>query len=167
MYYEIVELEPYSGNQSKVYSIIPKGETETLFEKFVGEYEGTFKDEVTDILKRVYQVGHTTGARDSFFKSHEGKHGDFVCALFDIPEKNLRVYCMRFGMIAVILGGGAHKPKSVKSWQQDEKLSEAANEMIDYAKDITSRLDKGDLYWSQDKTELEGNLKNYDNEEDN
>jgi hypothetical protein len=162
--YEIVELEPYSGSEAKVYSIIPMGEEETLFERFVDEYKADFKNEVKDILKTIYQIGHTTGARSSFFKQHEGKYGDFVCALFDVPEKNLRVYCIRFGMVAVILGGGGEKGKGVRAWQDDEILSKRANQMIQYAKDILQRIDDGDLYWSKDRTELQGNLKNYDNE---
>jgi hypothetical protein len=69
-------------------------------------------------------------------------------------------------MVAVILGGGGEKAEDVRAWQDDEKLSREANLMIEYAKDILQRLDDGDLYWSKDRTELEGNLKNYDNEQD-
>ncbi len=164
MKYEIVEMQPFSGNEAKVYSIIPEGETETLFDKFVIEYKGGFKNEIKNILKILYQIGHTTGARSSFFKQHEGKFGDFVCALFDVPEKNLRLYCIRFGMVAIILGGGGEKAAGVIAWQDDEKLTIEATLMIEIAKDILKRMDEGDLYWSDDKTEIEGNLKNYDNE---
>lgn len=167
MKYEIVELQLFSGSEAKVYSLIRLGEEETLFELFVNEHKLTFRDEVNDILKTLYQIGHTTGARSSFFKQHEGRYGDFVCALFDLPEKNLRLYCIRFGMAAIILGGGGKKANNIRAWQEDEKLSKEANAIIAYAKDILQRLDKGDLYWSDDKTALEGNLKNYNNEEDN
>lgn len=166
MNYEIVELVDFSGREASVYSLIPLGEEETLFERFVGEYEADFRDEIKDILKTIYQIGHTTGARHSFFKHFEGKKGDFVCALYDVPEKNLRLYCMRFGMAAIILGSGGEKPKHIRAWQDDDKLLEEANTMIDYARDILQRLDDGDLYWSKDKMELQGNLKNYDNEKD-
>lgn len=143
------------------------GEDETLFDKFVDEYKVEFKNEVKDIIKTIYQIGHTTGARSSFFKLHEGKPGDFVCALFDVPEKNLRLYCIRFGMLTVIFGSGGEKPEGVRAWQDDEKLSKEANLMIKYSNDILHRIDEGDLYWSKDGTELLGNLKNYDNEQDN
>ncbi len=164
MNYEIVEMQPFSGSEAKVYSIIPEGKTETLFDKFVNEYKGEFKVEIKSILKTLYQIGHTTGARSSFFKQHEGKFGDFVCALFDVPEKNLRLYCIRFGMVAIILGGGGEKAAGVIAWQDDEKLTKEATLMIEIAKDILKRMDEGDLYWSDDRTEIEGNLKNYDNE---
>jgi hypothetical protein len=69
--YEIVEMEPFSGSEAKVYSIIPEGENVTLFEKFVDENKVVYKEEIKDILKRLKQIGHATGARESFFK-HEG-----------------------------------------------------------------------------------------------
>jgi hypothetical protein len=44
--YEIVELQPFSGREAKVYSLIPMGEDETLFEMFVDEYKVEFKNEI-------------------------------------------------------------------------------------------------------------------------
>ena len=169
MNYEIVEMEPFSGSEAKVYSIIPEGEEETLFNKFVDENAVAYKEEVKDILKRLMQIGHTTGARESFFK-HEGdkeflrKFGNYVWALYDDNEKKLRLYCIRFANVAIILGGGGYKDKSVRKWQDDKKLSEEVRKVMAYAESILKQLDDGDLYWSADRTELEGNLKNYDNE---
>jgi hypothetical protein len=163
--YEIVEMQQLCGGQSKVYSVILEGEEITLFEKFVDEYELKFKNEVKDIVARLYQIGHITGARSSFFKQHEGKPGDFVCALYDLPEKNLRLFCVRFGMDVVILGGGGEKPEGVIAWQDDEKLTMEATQVISIANDIAQRLENGDIYWSDDHTELLGNMKNYEDEE--
>jgi len=166
--YEIVEMEPYSGNKAKIYSIIPEGEKETLFEKFVDEYKANFKDEIKDILKRLMQIGHTTGARESFFK-HEGdnefvrKYGKYVWALYDDEERRLRLYCIRFASVAIILGGGGYKDKSVIKWQDDEKLSKEARKIMAYCECIIKQLDDGELRLSK-YGELIGNLKNYDNE---
>ncbi len=66
--------------------------------------------------------------------------------------------------MAIILGGGGYKDKSVIKWQDDEKLSEETIKVMAYAESIIKQLDDGDLYWSNNGTELEGNLKNYDNE---
>ncbi len=162
-------MDPFSGSEVKVYSIIPEGEEETLFNKFVDENAVAYKEEVKDILKRLMQIGHTTGARESFFK-HEGdkeflrKFGNYVWALYDDNEKKLRLYCIRFANVAIILGGGGYKDKSVRKWQDDKKLSEEVRKVMAYAESILKQLDDGDLYWSADRTELEGNLKNYDNE---
>ena len=165
-------MEPYSGSEAKIYSIVPEGEDETLFEKFVDEHKVSYKDEIKDILKRLKQIGHTTGARESFFK-HEGdnyfviNYGKYVWALYDDEERKLRLYCIRFANVAIILGGGGYKDKSVIKWQDDEKLSEEVRKVMSYAECIIKQLDDGDLYWSKNGTELEGNLKNYGNEQSN
>ncbi|MCA0428317.1 MAG: hypothetical protein LCH37_12865 [Bacteroidetes bacterium] len=138
-----------------MYSILPEGEEETLFEKFVAEYHAEFKEELSDILKRLMQIGHNTGAREIFFK-HEGDHqflrkfGKQVWALYDEDDRNLRLYCIRFASVALILGGGGFKTKSVKKWQEDEKLAQEVRLITAYAEHIFSQLASGELFWSKD-----------------
>lgn len=169
MNYEIVELEDFSGDKAKIYSIIPEGEEESLFDKFLDENIKSYRKELKEILSRIKQIGITTGARENFFK-HEGdsefvrKYGKYVWALYDEEKSNLRLYCIRFSGIAIILGGGGFKDKTVIKWQDNPKLSEEVNKVMAYAKRILKQLDDGELYWSSNGMELEGNLKNYDNE---
>lgn len=169
MNYEIVELDDFSGSEATIYSIIPEGEDDTLFDGFVDEHKDEHKKELKEILSRIKQIGRTTGARESFFK-REGdwefvkKYGEYVYALYDEEESNLRLYCIRFSSVVVILGGGGYKDKSVRQWQDDPKLSEEARRVMAYAERILKQLDDGDLYWSECGTELEGRLKNYDDE---
>ena len=164
MKYQIVEIKNLSGNQSKIYSIIPNNEEYTLFENFVIEYKVQFKDEIKDIYKRLKTIGHSTGARESFFKLKEGKPGDLVCALYDMPEKNLRLYCIRYSSFVIILGGGGEKSNETRAWQDNEKLTLEATKMMDYSNHIYQRIKDQDLYWSPDGKELEGNLNNTDDE---
>jgi hypothetical protein len=107
-----------------------------------------------------------TGARATFFKEFEGSPGDGVCALYDMPGKQLRLYCIKFGMTAIILGGGGPKGKEVRSWQDDPVLKKVATRIMAYADHIGRRLTaREDLRWSKDYKHLEGVLKNYDDEE--
>jgi hypothetical protein len=104
--YEIVELTDYSGKEAKIYSIRLDGESETLFEQFVRENHKDFIEELQDISSRLHIIGHHYGARVSYFKENEGRFGDSVCALYDTPGKNLRLYCMRFGTVVLVIFGG-------------------------------------------------------------
>lgn len=171
MKYEIVEIENLSGNEAKIYSIIPKGEEHPLFDTFVAEHIEDYKQELKEILNRLNQIGNTVGIRDRFFK-YEGdydftrKYGNYIWALYDEEESNLRLYCIKFSGIAIILGGGGFKDKSVQKWQDDPKLSKEVNKIMAYAKCILKQLDDKELSWSYDG-ELEGRLKNYDDEDDN
>jgi hypothetical protein len=117
------------------------------------------------IINKIQQIGHTTGARANFFKLDEGKPGDGVCALYDDQDSRLRLYCIRYGSVAIILGGGGPKPPGVRTWQQDGQLKTEAERMIQVSKDIIERIEAGDLKWSADGTALLGNLKISDNEE--
>lgn len=169
MNYEIVELTVFSGSAAKVYSILPEGETTTLFEQFLVNHKSTYPAEIKDIVARLRIIGHTTGARESFFK-HEGnrdfvrKYGQCIWALYDDEARNLRLYCIRFANVALILGGGGHKPKTDIKWQDNPILTEEVEKIKAYAVKIFEQINLGDLYWSEDGTSLEGNLKNYEDE---
>lgn len=166
MNYEIVELEEFSGNKATIYSIVLNGDEVTLFDHFVNENIDKYKSELKFIAGRLQVIGNTTGARDKFFKHNEGKPGDGVCALYDEPDSNLRLYCIRYGNVAIILGGGGPKPSEIIAWQQDGKLKSGAEKMIQVSKDIIERLQSGDLEWSKDGSQLIGNLIISDNEEE-
>lgn len=164
MNYEIVELSQLSGNYTTIYSIIVNGETQSLFENFIEENKNKHRDELISILDRLKVIADETGAREGFFKHKEGKPGDLVCALYDEPDRNLRLYCIRNGNVAIILGGGGLK--EVTAWQHDPKLSKEANAMIEVSEDIFQRLKEGDLRWSPDGKKLIGNLNFSEDEED-
>lgn len=165
MEYEIVKLSLLSGTQCTVYSIIPERGGLTLYDVFMNENITDFREEVRDINNRLKLIGTKHGARHSYFKHFEGRYGDGVCALYDLPEKNLRLYCIRYGSDVIILGGGGLKTKETMAWQEDPKLTEEATRMIEYAKDIARRMDGGEIYMSRDKPELEGNFYFFEDEE--
>jgi hypothetical protein len=162
--YEIVALEKFSGSRATIYSVIIKGDEVSLFDHFVNENIIEYRKEIRFIATRLQEIGRTTGAREKFFKHNEGKPGDGVCALYDDPDNSLRLYCIRYGSIAIILGGGGPKPSEIRSWQEDEKLTLEAETMIQVSKDIMHRIENGDLEWSKDGLQLLGNLTISDND---
>jgi len=122
--------------------------------------------EIDEIYKRLKTIGYRFGARESFFKHFEGKPGDNVCAIYDYPNKNLRLYCIRYGMSVIILGSGGPKPKEIVSWQYDPVLRKEASYVIALAEHIGNRIVmRNDLWWSNDGMHLKGDLKNYGEED--
>ncbi|MEJ7693642.1 hypothetical protein [Daejeonella sp.] len=152
-----------SGVKTSVYSVRLQGEADTLFEQFINENVESNRDEIQNILIRLQEIGSATGARDIFFKHNEGKPGDGVCALYDEPKKDLRLYCIRYGCVAIILGGGGPK-NGARAWQNDEKLSKEAKKIIEVSNDIQERLREKELEWLNEGTELTGNLNFSDDE---
>jgi len=158
MRYRLVKINKLSGYEASLYSIYLEDEQRTLFERFLEENKNSFKSELTNILLRLNTIGHHTGARKQFFKSDEGKPGDGVCALFDIPKSNLRLYCIRYGSLIVILGGGGFKPKTIRALQEDKKLEDENSLMRKISLDIRKRMDDKEISFTDDYMDFEGDL---------
>ena len=70
---EIVKLEEFSGNEASVYSIYIEEEEITLYDRFIIENKAQFLTEITDINKRLINIGKI-GAKENFFKKvYKGK----------------------------------------------------------------------------------------------
>lgn len=158
MKFEVVKLSQFKGNKAGIYSVYLHNEQITLFECFLRENITAFKSEIIDINKRIIAINTKTGAREGFFKPDEGKPGDGVCALYDDPNKNLRLYCIRYGNSLVILGSGGYKPKNIHALQEDEKLKRENYLLREISALITERIRSGDIHFTEDGTGLNGEL---------
>jgi hypothetical protein len=162
MNFKIVKIGNLSGGYASVYSILLPDEGITLFDRFVKENKDSFISELKDIYNRLSTIGHTTGARVQFFKMNEGAPGDGICALYDNPDSKLRLYCIRYDSSVIILGGGGHKPKTIRALQEDSKLKEENYLLRKISNVITQRIKDAEICISDG--EIEGDLEF--NEED-
>ena len=158
MKYKLVKLNKLSGIKASVYSVYLEDERKTLFDLFLEENKISFKSELKDIVSRLRVIGHKTGARENFFKLNEGNPGDGVCALYDRPGSNLRLYCIRYGTLIIIVGGGGYKPKSIRKFQQDQKLTEENYFLRELSKAIKTKMDDDEIVFSSDSMDFEGDL---------
>jgi hypothetical protein len=122
--FSLVELEELTGEKIKVYSIIIEEEELTIYDKFLDENQDQFQEEVIDITNRIEVIAKYIGLRDDFIKQGEGELGDGIHAFYDKPESKLRLYFIRFGNVAIVLGGGGNKPKTIRRFQDDPKLKD-------------------------------------------
>lgn len=157
MKYQIVKLKQLSGKKATFYTVALEGEKKTLFERFLDENEQDFSHELIDIVDRLGVMANHVGAIRTFFKENEGRLGDLVCALYDSPKANLRLYCIRLGNAVIILGGGGHKPKTIRALQEDDKLSQENSLMRLISRLLYKKIKEGDLFWISD-LELGGDL---------
>ena len=157
MKFEIVELENLAGSKATFYSVLVDDDSETLFEKFYEENKNIFREELKSIVKTLDTIALDNGARRSYFKENEGKLGDLVCALYDTPKSNLRLYCIRLGSTVIILGGGGQKLKTIRALQEDIKLTEENYLMRKLSELLYKKIKEGEIYW-QDEMTLSGNL---------
>lgn len=157
MEYRLVKIDELSGDETSIYTVYIEDESKTLFDLFLLENSTNFTNEVKDIVKRIRIIGKI-GARSQFFKLKEGAPGDGVCALYDTPNSNLRLYCIRYGTQIVILGNGGYKPKSIRALQEDEKLTQENLLLKTLSKEITQRLKEKDILNTNDGKDFEGDL---------
>ena len=160
MKYKLVRISKFSGNEASVYTLLTENEQgefqDSLFDTFINENKTLYLSEIKDIFSRLRTIGNDTGARESFFKTKEGVPGDGVCALYDSPNKKLRLYCIRYGSELIILGGGG--PKNVRALQDDEKLEKENYFLRWISSRITECRQNGDLSFSTDFMDFEGDL---------
>jgi hypothetical protein len=152
MKYKLKKIPHLSGNKATIYSVAIDDNDKSLYELFLAENFSSHISEIIYINKRLETIGKKTGAREGFF---EGKYGDCVCALYDKPEYNLRLYCIRYDTQIVIIGGGGEK--NVRALQDDPKLKQENYLLRDLSKLIAKKLNDG-ISFSIDGLEFEGNL---------
>ncbi|MFZ2339836.1 MAG: hypothetical protein WAW07_08980 [Bacteroidales bacterium] len=164
MNYELVKLANLSGNEASVYSIWLDDYQTTSYDRFIKENINSFKSELSDINNRLYVIGSKTGAREEFFKPGEGNAGDGVCALYDSPQRKLRLYCIRYGTLIVIVGGGGEK--KVRKLQDNEKLKDENYLLRRISAEIMKRIKSKEIRYSENKMDFEGNLIFNDDKDD-
>lgn len=155
-----------SGNATRIYAVHVNGRDNDEFRAFVEKHKGLYSDEITDILKRLKVIGTREGARAHYFKQAEGLPGDLVCALYDLEEARLRLYCIRLGSDVIILGGGADKPPDIRAWQEKDDLKTAAKLMIRVSKDFLERIREKEIRIDDSTNRLVGNLEFGDDDDE-
>ncbi|MDI1322259.1 MAG: hypothetical protein PSV36_05885 [Algoriphagus sp.] len=159
MDFELVKIKELSGKKASIYTVLHNRANKSLFDNFLEENLITFKSEISEILRRLNTIANKTGALEGFFKPNEGKPGDGICALYDRPNSNLRLYCIRFGHELIILGGGGPKPKPIRAFQDDDKLKSENYQLREIAQKIMKAQKEKDIWFSKDFLDFEGELK--------
>lgn len=152
----MVEIDELTGEKLKVYSIITEDDEEqgcTLYDRFIEENNVKFRQEVENITNRIEVIARHTGLRDDFVKPDEGNLGDGIYALYDKPDSNLRLYFIRFGNVAIVLGNGGHKPKSIRSLQQNPILKNANYFLRKVSATLNAAVQEGSLTISDEGLE--------------
>jgi len=160
---KLVKLSQLSGNKASVYVVWHDKLKKSSFDIFINENKNVYLSELNDIISRLKVIGNKTGAREQFFKLNEGIPGDGVCALYDDPDKKLRLYCIRYGALIVIAGGGG--PKDVQKLQQNDVLKRENNFLRELSASIIKRIKDHEIRFTNGGMELDGDLE-FNNEED-
>ena len=159
MKFRLEEIEQLSGRRCKIYTVWIDGHEKTLFGQFLEENEDKFPKELETIFRDLIDIGQRHGAKDHYFRpKKEGKLGDGVEALFDVPNALLRVYAIKYGNILLVLGGGGYKSKDIRAFQEDPKLTKENYLMRQIADVLYKAMKDKDLRWNKQGDNFEGSL---------
>lgn len=156
--FEIIKIKQLSGKKAQIYSVILGQEDQSVFEQFLQNNYSEYPTEIEDIVSKLKIMATKTGAAEHFFKLNEGKPGDGVCALFDSPDKKLRIYCIRFANVAIVVGGGGYKPKNIRAYQESSSLKKEAETVVRISRIISEAIKNKDIHLDDNGFFL-GNLK--------
>lgn len=158
---KLIRLRQFSGPKASVYSMLRENgvgmEPTLIFDRFIDRHKNDFFSELTDIARRLRSLGQITGCTENFFRQDEGREAyDLVCALYDLPNALLRLYCIRLSDRIVIIGDGGRK--TTRAWQDDPQLTRTVGDMMYVSKITRAKLKIGDLRVSASGLLLEGDL---------
>ena len=157
---KLKRIEQFSGDKATIYSVLQEtapGVASLMIDQFIDRYKEQYLSEVIDILRRLKSLGNVTGCIASFFKLNEGLvEGDLVCALYDVPDHHLRLYCILLSDQILIVGDGG--PKRTRTWQEDPQLTKTVHDMMNVSDIVRTKMRNGDLSVSRTGLLLEGDL---------
>jgi len=108
--FEIIEF--YLGEKAGFYTIKLLGESET--DKFLINNSLVKAGQIVEISKKIKLMADKRGCLETLLSKEYGN-------IYKFSEGNLRLYCLLFGKVAVILGGGGIK--NVKATQDSKELT--------------------------------------------
>lgn len=145
---KIIEVESFSGEKAKIYSVILEGDDTTLLEQFFEENKN--QKDFKKVFSKIHTMANFTGCKREFFKEGEGRLGDGMVALRGTGL--LRLYGIYFHDAVILFGSGGVKPPGILSWEDDPELSKKGYQMEDIAEEINKRIKNGLLQVLSDGT---------------
>jgi hypothetical protein len=152
------KLLQFSGNKASFYTILVDGKAK--FRDFLIENEKKYEQEILQMMARFVAMGNKTGATDNFFKLEESANPDDekVVCYYDIPDKNLRLFCIKMSDKLIVLIDGGPKPRYHIKWQHNPKLKKEGELTMIVSETIDKRIAQGLLDISCDELDFTGNL---------
>lgn len=146
-----IYFELYSKSENAtIYSIRVEGSLISETDAFVKKYEGDGFAEDIDMIRSWLWYIRERGAQMRYFRPENNVSAG------PVAFSKLRIYCIRCSENIVILDGGGEK-KGQKT-QDGAETWKAMKLMMEVDKKLIEKIRLGDIYYSPDLMQLEGEL---------
>ena len=105
------------GRQGTLLTIRQPGSLLSETDAFFAEALQSSPEDARLLALKLENMIEKSGFQDYYFKTGEGSRMDNVCAL---SQGKLRLYCLRYGNVLVVLGGGG--TKTTRTYEEDPRL---------------------------------------------
>lgn len=149
--FEILEFIPHNTNdKSSFYAVKLSNKKLTEAEEFFKRFEESEQKKINILVSNILNMTKR-GIRDEYFKIKELKIDDNICCL---SIEDLRLYCLKYGNVAVILGGGGYK--NVRAYQDSAELLGQVELLQNVCRIIDERVKEKEIIITDNS--IEGNL---------
>lgn len=145
--FEIVDF--LIGEKAGFFSLKFEGEEKSEAEKFFEILFNEDEEKAENLYSKIEYQAEVRGCLDSLFFYERDE------SIYKLKEGDWRLYCIRFGKVAVIMGGGDFK--DVPKTQDSEILEKHVNTLQIINKIINKRIKDKDLNITENG--IEGDLK--------
>jgi len=154
-------LKDFSATKASVYVLYDDIKKTHPFANFLNRYYNTpYEGKLINLVGRLKSMGTKTGVLDEFLKLNESETKNIaenMCAIFDSPDKEMRIFCIKISEKIIIVGDGGPKPKNIRKWQDCSHLSRCARDMMIISELIKTYINNGTLSFSNNGLLFEGN----------
>lgn len=141
------------GRRGVVYTVHIDEQPRSEFDDFLQAHENAGLDDFDRLLAKLAKMLADWGFRSQLFADERG-----VKALkADEAPRHLRLYCFPLGTTTLIVGNGAVKPPTARTFQQVPFLKACVEELEYVADRLAERLRSREVYLTG-KGELRGDL---------
>ena len=132
----------YSGEKTKIYSVVVDDSQYTLYEQFVADNIPPFETEVMNFDDRLRIIGNESGLFADYFKTGMGRPDQHICQFSDRPKAKMRLFFIEeMAKKMIIVGGGALKPKNTRATEDFPELNDQ-RELLMKIEDILRKAEK-------------------------
>lgn len=146
--FEIVEF--CLGEKAAFYTIKLSGESETEIDKFLTKYSKEKEEQIDAISLKIKQMAETRGCLDTLITKEYDN-------IYKFKEEKIRLFCLRFGKVAIILGGGGIKEPNIRATQDSVELTGYVKLLEFVDQEINKRIYNKEIFVTDNR--ITGDLK--------
>jgi len=147
----------FEGSKAKIYTIKFLESDNSEYKNFVQEFKNIYSESVHILNQKLKSFSYKRGIIDEFL-TRESSEAFNVYKISETND-NLRLYCIRYSNVALIIGGGGIKTLGKIKLKDNPHLQIKVDQLVEIEKIIQKRINSREIIITDNS--IEGNLNFY------